>query len=302
VWLEAKEEEMAGPSASIEKNQLKVGSPLVADFDYVIHSHRRLLDVPIRQIWELRELLYFLVWRDLKTRYKQAVIGAGWAIIKPLMMMIVFVVVFGLFVRIQTGDIPYSVFVYTGILPWTFVSTVISIAAVSLITNSSLLTKIYFPRLLIPLSASLTALVDLAIALLLLLGLMAWFRVSFSGLVIVVPILIIAMFLLSFGIGLVMAALHVKYHDVGMLLPIMLQMWMYASPVIYPIDLVSDKWLPLYSLNPLVGLFQAFRWALLDAQPPTSLMIVSSIAWTLVFFASGLAYFRSSEDTFADIV
>ncbi len=301
MLLEAEEDPNVLPGTT-EENQWKNGSPPMDDFDYVIHSHRRLFDFPVKQIWESRELLYFLVWRDLKMRYKQALIGAGWAVIKPLMMMLVFVVVFGLFVKVPTGDIPYSVFVYTGLLPWTFVSTIISIAAASLITNSPLLKKIYFPRLLIPLSSSITSLVDLAISLPLLFGLMVWFQVPFSWRVIVVPILILLMFLLSFGIGLLMAALHVKYHDVGMLLPIMLQVWMYASPVIYPIELVSERWLPLYSLNPLVGMFQAFRWALLDAQSPTPLMLVSSIAWTLVILASGIIFFHFSEDTFADVV
>ena len=271
-------------------------------FTTIIQPRRAIFDFPFKQLWDSNELLYFLVWRDLKIRYKQAVIGLGWAILKPLLLMLVFVFVFGIFVRVPTGNIPYSIVVYSGLLPWTMVTTVIGSAAASLIANSALLTKIYFPRILAPLSVSLVALIDLLISLPILFALMLWLDVPISGRVLWLPFFFGLIFLLSLGIGIVMAALHVKYHDIGMLLPIILQVWMYLTPIIYPIDLVPAKWLPLYSLNPLVGPIQGIRWALLNAAHPTWLMIATSILLTLLILMGSVLFFQYAEDTFADVV
>jgi lipopolysaccharide transport system permease protein len=260
------------------------------------------LDLPLKELRESSELLYFMVWRDLKVRYKQAVIGAGWAVLKPLMLMLVFVFVFSIFIRVPTGDIPYSVVVYTGILPWTFITTVIGAATASLISNSTLLTKLYFPRILAPLSVSLVALIDLVISLPILFGIMLWYNIPITPRVLWLPLLFGMIFLLSFGIGLILAALHVKYHDIGLLLPIILQMWMYATPVVYPIELVPARWLPFYSLNPFVGLIQAIRWALVDVTRPTPFMLASSIVLTIVVLVGSVAFFQRAEDTFADVV
>ena len=272
------------------------------EFDYIIHPRRNIFDFSLKRLWESGELLYFLTWRDFKIRYKQAIIGAGWAIVKPLLFMLIFVVVFGTFVRVPTGDVPYSIFVYTGLLPWTFVSTVIGTASASLFTNAPLLTKIYFPRLVLPLSSSLLALMDLVVSLPILFGFMLWFDMPITWRVLLLPVLLGLMFLLSLGIGLVMAALHVKYHDVGMLLPLLLQVWMYASPIIYPIQVVSSAWLPIYSLNPLVGLIQGVRWALVGEPSPTAGMMISSVVITLVVLVGGVIFFQYAEDTFADVV
>lgn len=273
-----------------------------AQFDYIIQPRRHFWSLPLEQLWASGELLYFLIWRDLKVRYKQAVIGAGWAVLKPLLMMLVFVVVFGIFIRVPTGDIPYSVFIYSGLLPWTLISTVIGSTTASLVSNAPLLTKIYFPRLVIPLSASLVALVDLIISLPLLFGLMLWFDIPLTARLLLLPLLFGLLFLLALGIGLVMAALHVRYHDIGMLIPILLQTWMYISPVIYPIETVPPRWLNLYSLNPLVGIFQGIRWALLGGAGPTPLMLVTSSVATFLIVAGALFFFQFAEDTFADVV
>lgn len=271
-------------------------------FDTVVQPRRAIFDLPIKQLWESNELLYFLVWRDLKVRYKQAVIGAGWAVLKPLMLMLVFVFVFGKFIRVPTGDTPYSIVVYSGLLPWTFITTVISSSAASLLSNSSLLTKIYFPRILAPLSASLVALVDLLISLPILFGILLWFDMPITPRVLWLPLLFGMIFVLAFSIGLVMAALHVRYRDIGLLLPILLQVWMYATPIIYPIDLVPARYLPFYSLNPVVGLIQGIRWVLVDATQPSPFMIASSAVLTLVVLVGGLLFFQFAEDTFADVV
>jgi lipopolysaccharide transport system permease protein len=273
-----------------------------AQFDYIIQPRRHVLSLPLEQLWASGELLYFLIWRDLVVRYKQAVIGAGWAVLKPLLMMLVFVAVFGMIVRVPTSEIPYSLFIYAGLLPWTLVSTVIGTTTTSLITNRPLLTKIYFPRLVIPISASLVALVDLVISLPLLFGLMLWFDIPITARVLLLPLLFGLIFLLSLGLGLIMAALHVRYHDVGMLMPILLQTWLYLSPVIYPIDIVPSRWLVLYSLNPIVGLLQGIRWALYGAPSPTPLMIGMSGLMTLLVLIGGILFFQFAEDTFADVV
>jgi lipopolysaccharide transport system permease protein len=272
------------------------------EFDYIVHGRRRLLDFSIPELWQYHELLYYLSLRDLKIRYKQALIGAAWSVLKPLMMMLVFVVIFGLFVKISAGDIPYSIFVYTGLIPWTLVTTVIGTVSASLLSNTGLLTRIYFPRLIIPLSSSIASLVDFAVSLPVLIGLVLWFHIPITWRVLVLPIPVILMFLLSLGIGLWMAALHVKYHDIALLLPIVLQLWLYTSPVIYPVETVSARWLPLYSLNPLVGLLQAFRWGLIDVPGPTPLMMATSLLGSLLVFISGVIFFQYAEDSFADVV
>jgi lipopolysaccharide transport system permease protein len=242
------------------------------------------------------------MWRDLKVRYKQAVIGLGWAVIKPLMLMVVFVVVFGIIARVPTGNMPYSVVVYTGLLPWTLVTTVVGTAASSLIANAHLLTRVYFPRLIVPLSASIVALIDLIISLPILFGLLLWFHIPITARVLWLPLFLGMIFILSVSVGLIMAALHTKYHDVGMLLPILLQVWMYATPIIYPIELVPAKWLFVYSLNPLVGLIQGVRWALVDASIPTPFTMISSVVITLITLVGSVLFFQFAEDYFADVV
>lgn len=273
-----------------------------ASFATIIQPRRARFDFPHRELWQSSELLYFLVWRDLKLRYKQAVIGVGWAILKPLLLMLVFVFVFGIFVRVPTGNMPYSIVVYSGLLPWTMITTVIGAAAASLIANSALLTKIYFPRLLAPLSVSLVALIDLLISLPILFALMLWLGVPITGRVIFLPFFFGLLFLMALGIGIVMSALHVKYHDIAMLLPIILQVWMYATPIIYPIELVPARWLAIYSLNPFVGPIQGIRWALIDATRPTAFMLGTSILLTLLVLVGSILFFQQAEDSFADVV
>lgn len=272
------------------------------EFDYIITPHRADVDSALKEVWQSGELLGFLVWRDLKVRYAQAVIGVGWAVLKPLLLMLVFVFVFGIFVRVPTGNVPYSIVVYTGLLPWTLVTTVIGTAAPSLIANSHLLTKVYFPRLIAPLSASIVALTDLLFSLPLLFGLLWWFDIPITTRALWVPLFFGLIFLLSLSVGFVMAALQVKYHDVGMLLPILLQVWMYATPIIYPIELVPTRMLLIYGLNPLVGPVQGIRWALVDAASPSPLIMVSSVVMTIILLVGSILFFQAAEENFADVV
>lgn len=272
------------------------------EFELVIRAQRTGIGLPLSELWESGEILYFLVWRSMKVRYKQAVVGAGWAIIKPLMLMVVFVTVFGLLIRVPTGDIPYSLVVYTGILPWTLVSTVLGSAATSLITESALLARVYFPRLLAPLSASLVALVDLLVSLPLLFGVMYWFGIPLTPRALLLPLFVGMIFVLALSMGIVLSALQVRYHDVGLLLPVLLQIWMYASPIVYPITLVPERYMALYSLNPMVGLLQGLRWALLDVSPPTGFMLATGIVFPLLMLVAGVVFFNRFEDTFVDHV
>lgn len=273
-----------------------------SEFDILIQPRHNFSWSLFKEFWMARELLYYLVWRDFKIRYKQAVIGVGWAILKPLMLMVVFVFIFGIFIRVPTGDVPYSVVVYTGLLGWNFIGVVISSAAASLISNANLLTKIYFPRLLAPLSVSLVALIDLAISLPLLFGLLFWFNIPITLHVLWLPLIFTLIFLLSFGIGVILAALYVRYRDIGLLLPIILQVWMWATPIIYPLEIVPERWLTLYSLNPFVGLVQGLRWAVVGATAPTPFMLAVSISLTTVVLVAGIFLFQFVEDTFADII
>ena len=272
------------------------------DFDYVIQSRRRLFDLPLKQLWQSSELLYFLVWRNFKVRYNQAVIGAGWAVLKPLMLMLVFVAVFGLLIRAPTGDTPYSIIVYTGILPWTLVSTVIGSAGASLIAEAPLLSRVRFPRLIAPLSAALMALIDLLVSIPVLVGLLLWYDIPLTPRLLFLPLFVMLIFLLANSIGLIVAVLQVRYDDIGLLLPILLQVWMYATPIIYPISLVPDRYLTIYSFNPLVGLVQGVRWSMLDVPPPSGMMMLASLMITLVLLGFSIIFFHHAEDTFADYV
>ena len=270
--------------------------------DVVIEPGRGLFHLDLKSIWRYRELLYFLVWRDVKVRYKQTVIGALWAILQPLLTMAIFAVVFGHFAKIPSDGLPYPVFVYAALLPWVYFAQALQQSATSLVRNANLISKVYFPRVLLPLAAALTPLVDLFFSFLVLLGLMAWFGLRPTAAILALPLLLLPAFMTALAAGLWLAPLQVKYRDVGHTLPFLSQAWMYASPVAYPLSLVPERFRLWYGLNPMVGVIEGFRSALLGQGSPDLAPMAVSAAALLAILLGGIVYFRRMERTFADVV
>lgn len=261
----------------------------------------------LADLWAYRELVYFLIWRDMKVRYKQAVLGIGWAAIQPLMTMVIFSVIFGGFAKLSPDPgLPqswYPVFTFAGILPWQLFQGALQRASISLVGNSNLLTKVYFPRLIIPLAAVAAGVVDFLISFLVMVGLMIYFGVPFSWNMLWLPVLVLLVLTTALAVGLWLSAMNVQYRDIQHMLPFLLQVWMYASPVAYSINMIDAKpiWQLVYGLNPMAGVIQGFRWALLGSNPPGQLMILSVVI-VLILLVSGLFYFRRMERHFADTI
>jgi lipopolysaccharide transport system permease protein len=258
----------------------------------------------LRELWNYRELLYFLTWRDILVRYKQAVLGVAWAMLQPLLTMVVFTVVFNriLGVKSPAADVPYAVFSFTGLLPWQFFAGSLSRCSVSLVGNSNLLTKVYFPRLVIPISAVSAGLVDLGISFVVLIGLMAAYGIAPTWHAVFLPLFVALALVTALAVGLWLSALHVLYRDVGYVIPFLIQLWMFVSPVIYPISEIPAGPLRIaFALNPMTGVIGGFRWALLGQQFPGGYMWIS-IAVVVPLFVGGLFYFRRMERFFADVV
>lgn len=256
-----------------------------------------------RDIWRYRELLFFLTWRDLLVRYKQTVLGVAWAWLKPLITMMVFTVVFGKLAKLPSGDTPYAILVFAGLLPWLFFSNAVAETGNSLVSNSHLISKVYFPRIIIPGASVLVSLVDLLISSVLLVGLMFWFGYWPTWRVITLPFFVLSAALTAAGVGLWLAALNVKYRDVRYIVPFALQIGMYVSPVGFASTVVPEKWRLLYSLNPMVGVIDGFRWALLSGNPQVYWpSIAFSLALSLILLFSGIRNFRKAEQTFADVI
>jgi lipopolysaccharide transport system permease protein len=255
----------------------------------------------LRELWDYRELLFFLIWRDVKVRYKQTALGVAWAVLQPLLAMFVFSLFFGRLARMPSDGFPYPVFNLAGLVPWTFFAFGLNEAATSVVGSRNLITKVYFPRLAIPLATVLAGLVDFAIAFVLLLLVMAWYGIV-PGLeaLFVIPLVLLA-FVTALGVGLWLAALNVQYRDVRYVLPFLTQLWLFATPIVYPSSLVPAPWRPLFGLNPMVGVVDGFRWALLGSAPPGPTLAVSTCA-ALALAAAGTLYFRRMERAFADIV
>jgi lipopolysaccharide transport system permease protein len=268
----------------------------------IIQPRKGLFDFDLQAIWHYRELLYILIWRDVKIRYKQTAIGAAWAILQPLLMMIIFTVVFRKFAHVPSDGLPYPIFAYTALLPWQYFAQAISRSTVSLVATPDMISKVYFPRLIVPISASLGPIVDFAIAFIILLGMMVWYGIAPTAGVLLLPGFIGLALLTVLSVSLFFSALNVKYRDVGHAIPFMVQVWMYASPVAYSVSVVPEQWRLLYSLNPMVGVIEGFRWALLGKSSPNVMAIVVSSAVMLVLLLGGLMYFRQMERTFADVI
>ena len=252
-----------------------------------------------KDLWRYRELFYILSWRDIKVRYKQTVVGAMWSLIRPLLTTIIFTIVFNRIAKLDSPGTPYALMVFTGMLPWQFFSNALSESSNSLIGNSNLITKVYFPRLIIPASSVITSLVDLGISFIIMMGMFLWYKYIPSWHIIFLPLFISLAFSCAFGVGLYLTAVNVKYRDFRYIIPFIVQFGLYVSPVGFNSNVVSEKWRILYSLNPMVGVIDGFRWCILgEAIHWNSFMV--SVTITFIFQWFGIYYFRKMERTFAD--
>lgn len=255
----------------------------------------------LRDLWTSRELLYFLIWRDVKVRYKQTIFGVAWVIMQPLLMTLIFTIFLGKLVRVPSNDIPYALLVLTGLLPWTFLSSAITGSSNSLVGNAHLITKIYFPRMIIPLAAVGARLFDFAISFVILFVLMTYYGFGVTSKILMLPVMVLLIAMLAIGVGMITSALNVKYRDVGVAIPVLIQLWMFASPIVYPLSLVPERWQKLYAFNPLTGIITGFRASLLGEDFQWTALAISA-AVTVCLLIYGAFLFRRMEKYFADIV
>jgi lipopolysaccharide transport system permease protein len=256
----------------------------------------------LKELWQYRELLYFLIWRDVKVRYKQTAIGAAWAIIQPLMTMIIFTVVFGKFANMPSDGLPYPIFSFAALLPWTYFSKALNQSVSSVVADANLITKVYFPRLLLPLSAVVGGLIDFAIAFVFLLAMMAWYGLAPQWGILLLPFFVLLTMLTALSVSVWLSVVNVRYRDVGQAIPFLVQIWLFASPVAYPASVVPENWRFLYNLNPLAGIIEGFRWALLGSQNPPIVSLLSTTLVVLALLYGGIVFFKRMEKTFADVV
>jgi homopolymeric O-antigen transport system permease protein len=270
----------------------------------IIRPSRGWAQLELRQLWEYRELVYFLTWRDIKVRYKQTVFGASWAVIQPFFTMVIFSVVFGKLAKVPSDGIPYPIFSYAALVPWFFFSNGLRESADSLVGrhSASLITKIYFPRMVLPISRILSGLIDFVIAFVVLLGMMLYYGFTPTMNVVWVPFFLALSFISVTGIGLWLSALNVQFRDIRHAMPFLVQLWLFATPIAYPSNLLSEPWRTLYGLNPMVGVVEGFRWALLGVDTRPGPMIIVSTLAAVAILVSGLCYFRRMESVFADVV
>lgn len=260
------------------------------------------MSLGLSEIWEYRELLYFFTWRDIKVRYKQTVLGASWAIIQPLFTMIVFSVFFGRLAKVPSDGIPYPIFSYAALVPWTFFSHGITQSTASLVSGGNTIKKIYFPRLIVPMSSTLSGIVDFVLAFVVLLVLMLIYGIYPTANVVWLPLLLLLALVTCLGVGFSLSALNVQFRDVRHAVPFLTQFWMFATPIAYPSSMLDEPWRTLYGLNPMVGVVEGFRWALLGTETrPGPIILVSSVA-AVALLVGGAFYFRRLERTFADVV
>jgi lipopolysaccharide transport system permease protein len=274
---------------------------LPADPLIKIRVSKKWTPIELGEIWAHRELLYFLVWRDLKVRYKQTILGASWVIVQPLLMTLVFAVFLGRIVRVPSQGVPYILFLYAGLLPWTFFSNAVASSSHSLIASAHMITKVYFPRSMVPMAAVLVRLSDFLIASVILIALMLYYGQPFTWAFLIAPFLILHLTLLALGLGLWFSALNTKYRDIGTALPVLLQLWMFASPIVYPSSLVPEHWKWVLELNPLTGIIGAFRASLLGLEVNWRSLAVSG-AITLALLVYSTFAFKRLDDEFADVV
>lgn len=282
-------------SAGLER--LNIDTPLIR-----IRPSRGWVSLHLRDVWAYRELLYFLVWRDVKVRYKQTVLGVAWVIIQPLATTLIFTLIFGNLAKIPSENLPYAIFAMGGLIPWNYFSGAFSRGGQSLVGSANLISKVYFPRLIIPIASVMAGLVDAAIVLALLLVLMPFFGVVPTAAIVTLPLFMLLAIATALGVSFWLSSLNVQYRDVGYLVPFIAQFWMYATPVVYPASLIPEKWRVLYGLNPMTGVVEGFRWALFGTGEAPGPMLAVSVVMVLVLLVSGAYVFRRMEKTFADVV
>jgi lipopolysaccharide transport system permease protein len=257
----------------------------------------------LKDLWRYRELIYFLTWRDIKVRYKQTALGASWAILKPFMMMVVFSIFFGGLAQVPSDGVPYPIFSYTGLLPWELFSTALSVASRSLVSNRQMITKVYFPRIILPISSILGGVVDFLIAFVILIGMMIFYGVKPTANIWTLPLFLLLALVTALGVSLWLSAMNVLYRDIGYILPFLTQFWLFITPIAYAASLIPEKYKLLYAMNPMTGVVEGFRWALLgiEESAPGPMLLVSTII-AIVVLISGTIYFRRTERQFADMV
>jgi lipopolysaccharide transport system permease protein len=258
--------------------------------------------VRLGELWEYRELLYFLVWRDLKIRYRQTVLGASWAILQPLITMAVFTLFFGILVQLPSDGVPYPLFAYSGLVPWTFFAQGVTLSSNSLVANQALIRKVYFPRLVIPVASVASIVIDFAIAFLVLLGMIAFYGRPFPAAIVWLPFFCVLALVAAVGVGIWLSALNVLYRDIQHIVPFLVQTWLFATPIVYPSSLIPETWRPVYGINPMAGVVDGFRWTLLGSGMPPGAMLATSVVSASLLLASGLFVFRRMERSFSDVV
>lgn len=268
----------------------------------IISAARGWVPLNLAELWEYRELLYFLAWRDIKVRYKQTVLGIAWAILQPFLAMVVFSVFFGKLAKMPSDGVPYPIFAYCGLLPWQLFAHALTESAHSLVANERLITKVYFSRLVVPLATVCVGLIDFGIAFVILLAMMVAFHIVPSWVVLTLPLFLMLAVAAAVAVGLWLSALNVRYRDVRYTIPFLVQCWLFATPVVYPSSLVPGPWRVLYGLNPMAGVVEGFRWSLLGTGQSPGPMLIVSVAVVVAGLLGGLYYFRRAEKTFADVV
>jgi lipopolysaccharide transport system permease protein len=268
----------------------------------VVRPVGRLPRLDLAELWRYRELFATLVWRDITVRYKQTAIGVAWAILQPFLLMVVMTLVFGKFANFPSDGLPYPIFNYSGLLPWTYFATALALVSASVVSSRGLVTKVYFPRVILPGSSALVPLVDFALAFVVLAGMWVWFSIYPTALIVLLPLFLLLALLTALGVGLWLAALNVRYRDVPFIVPFLIQVWFWLTPVAYSTNQLEEHYQWILALNPMSGVIEGFRWVLLDSQPPNPAQLTISVAAALLFVVSGTAFFRASEPRFADTI
>jgi len=280
-----------------EAETVELDAPVI-----VVKPSKGWISLKLGELWSYRELLYFLTWRDMKVRYKQTVLGAAWAIIQPFFTMVVFSLFFGKLAKVPSDGIPYPIFAYTALVPWTFFAHGLSQSSNSLVGNANLIKKVYFPRLVVPISSVVSGLVDFVLAFIVLVAMMLVYGIFPTIKIVWLPLLLLLTFISALGVGLWLSAMNVQFRDVRYTVPFLTQFWLFATPIAYPSSLLSEPWRTFYGLNPMVGVVEGFRWALLGADTAPGPIILVSALMALALLVGGAFYFRRMEKTFADVI
>jgi lipopolysaccharide transport system permease protein len=268
----------------------------------LVTPSRGWVSLKLRELWEYRELLYFFIWRDVKVRYKQTALGVSWAILQPFFTMVIFSLFFGRLAKVPSDGVPYPIFAYTALLPWTFFAHGVTLSANSLVSNANLVKKVYFPRMAIPLASVLSGFADLVPAFFVLMGMMFYYGIYPGAQIVWLPVFVLLALITALGVGIGLAAINVHFRDVRHTVPFLVQSWLFITPIAYPSSLLPEQWKSVYALNPMVGVVEGFRWALLDTKPAPGPILWISAAAALVLLLASALYFRRLEKTFADVV